>query len=82
MGRRGLTKFRTVKNALADLGIIWRPARGKGSHGCFVGPHQQTSTRHSYPIPSHQQREMNVDYLKGLRRRFGLNDKKYDSLFS
>ena len=81
MARRRLRNFRQIKRGLASLGITWAPASGKGSHGSFIGPHQQTGTSHSYPIPRHQQREINIDYINGLRRRFGLEDKDHDSLF-
>ena len=79
--RTRLKSFRQIKSNLNTLGISWEPKRGKGSHGCFIGPHQETGRLHSYPIPHNQQREITTDYIKGIRRRFGLTDKKWDELF-
>jgi hypothetical protein len=78
---RGLKSFRKVKNKLATLDIIWRPNRGRGSHGCFIGPNQETGHKQAYPIPASQQREICPDYLNRLRRRFGLEGKKWDDFF-
>lgn len=80
-GRRGLVAFRTVRKNLKTLGIGLDKGRGKGSHWCFIGPHQETGSQHSYPIPKHQQKEINPDYVKALRQRFDLTDKRYDAFF-
>ena len=76
-----LKSFRQIKNNLNEIGIFWDPKRGKGSHGCFIGPNKETGGLHAFPIPKSQQREINIDYLKALRRHFGLTDNKWDSLF-
>lgn len=82
MARRGgLKPFRRVKERLKSLGIIWNPRRGKGSHGAFIGPHQETGRKQTFPIPQSQQREITIDYLKGIRRRFGLTDEKWTDFF-
>jgi hypothetical protein len=73
-----LKSFRQVKTNLHRIGISWNPKRGKGSHGCFIGPNQKTRRVHSFPIPRNQQREMNIDYIKRLRDRFGLDDTFFD----
>jgi hypothetical protein len=78
---RGLKSFRQVKKQLATLNIVWHANKGKGSHGCFIGKNQTTGVNHSYPIPRSQQREICPDYLKGLRRRFGLEGKKWNDFF-
>ena len=78
---RGLKSFHQVRRKLATLNIVWHPERGRGSHGCFVGQNQETGVNHVYPIPRNQQREICPDYLKGIRRRFGLEDKKWDDFF-
>lgn len=80
-GRIRLKLFRQIKKNLNGLGISWSPTRGRGSHGCFTGPNQETKRLHSFPIPRDQQREINIGYLKALRRHFGLTDKKWDSFF-
>lgn len=76
-----LRSFRRIRKNLVALNIKWDSTRGKGSHGCFIGPHQETGTLNTYPIPKDQQREINIDYIKRLRRRFGLTDKKWDYIF-
>lgn len=81
MGGSRLKSFRRIKANLSSINIIWDPQRGKGSHGCFIGPHQETHRQNAYPIPKNQQREITIDYIKGLRRRFGLTDKKWDYIF-
>jgi len=73
--------FRHVKKKLKELDILWDPSRGKGSHGCFIGPHQQTRRLHAFPLPRHQQKEINIDFFNALRRRFGLMGKQWDDLF-
>lgn len=80
-GRIRLKSFRQIRKNLNGLGISWDPKRGRGSHGCFTGPNQETGGLHSYPIPQNQQREITIDYIKGIRHHFGLTDKKWDSLF-
>jgi len=76
-----LKSFRHVRRKLKELGINWTPSRGKGSHGCFIGLSQRTKGLNSFPIPRSQQREINRDYLNALRRRFGLEDEKWDDIF-
>jgi predicted RNA binding protein YcfA (HicA-like mRNA interferase family) len=73
-GHIRLKSFRQVKKSLHKIGIFWTPERGKGSHGCFIGPNQKTGRLHTFPLPSHQQREINIDYIKRLRDRFGLDE--------
>lgn len=68
----GLKSFRKVKRRLHELNIDWVPARGKGSHGSFIGSNQKTGRLHTFPIPRSQQREINIDYLSRLHDRFGL----------
>lgn len=81
-GRGGLIPFRNIRKNLKGLAIHWDPRKGKGSHGSFVGPHQKTRATQCFPIPRHQQQQMNIDYIKALRRRFGLTDAQYDDLFT
>ena len=76
-----LKSFRRIKQNLAKFDIIWNPKKGKGSHGSFVGPHLESARSNAFPIPKSQQREINLDYVNGLRRRFGVTDKKWDTLF-
>lgn len=76
-----LKSFRKVRKKLAALNINWDPRRGKGSHGCFIGPHRQTGKLNAFPIPRSQQQQINIDYLKTLRRHFGLEAKQWDQLF-
>lgn len=77
-GRVPLKSFRQVRNNLHKIGIFWDPKRGKGSHGCFIGPNQKTQRLHSFPVPRNQQLEMNIDYIKRLRERFSLDEDFFD----
>ena len=79
--RSRLKSFRHVKKIIKELDILWHPARGKGSHGSFIGLNQKTKARNTFPLPRNQQHEINIDYFRALRRRFGLNDKEWDNFF-
>jgi len=80
-GGQRVRSFRHIKKKLKELNISWHPAKGKGSHGSFVGPDQQTGKLHAFPIPRNQQREINNDYFSRLRKRFGLEGKKWIKFF-
>lgn len=80
MSGRPRIKFRLVRKKLAELEIYWLPNKGKGSHGSFVGPDQE-GNQQTFPLPRHQQSEINYDYLNGLRRRFGLTGKRWVGFF-
>jgi len=73
--------FRKIKKNLSKIDISWDTKRGRGSHGCFIGPNQETKRLHSYPVPQNQQREITIDYVNGIRRRFGLTGKEWDHIF-
>lgn len=77
-GRIRLKSFREVRKNLHKIGIFWTPERGKGSHGCFIGANKKTGRQHSFPIPRHQQKEINIDYIKRLLDRFGLEETFFD----
>ncbi len=77
----GLKPFRRVRKRLKELGIIWNPTSGKGSHGSFIGPNQKTGSLNAFPLPRSQQREINADYLSAIRRRFGLIGKDWNDFF-
>jgi len=66
--------FRKLKKKLKAVGIVWYPSRGKGSHGTFRGKDIDGKMR-CYPIPYSQHKEVARNYLKGLLRRFGCNEK-------
>ena len=65
-------KFRELKKILARFGISWDNRRGKGSHGVFVGLTHVTRLRQVYPVPSKQQKQIDVAYINPLRRKFEL----------
>jgi len=67
--------FNSIKRRLKNLGIYWDSSRGKGSHGVFIGPDRQ-GIRRLFPIPSTQQKEIDRNYLKGICRRFGIEEKE------
>jgi hypothetical protein len=72
MGTPRTYPFRKLIKLLAQRDIQWDPGKGKGSHGCFVGPDADHEIQ-SYPIPYRQQRETARVYLKGICDRFGMN---------
>lgn len=80
MSGRPRLKFRHIRKKLEQLGINWRPDKGKGSHGSFVGP-DRDGNKHSYTLPRSQQSFINRDYFNGLRHRFGLTGKKWTKFF-
>ena len=65
-------KFRKLKKVLARYGIEWKPQKGKGSHGVFVGESHVLQIRQVYPIPASQQKEISQAYIRPLRRKFEL----------
>jgi hypothetical protein len=73
-----LYPFRELTKKLKAWNIEWDKAKGKGSHGGFVGPDKHGRIQ-AFPIPDSDQREVRKSYLKGLCRRFELTA---DDLFS
>jgi hypothetical protein len=67
------TSFSSLKRRLKRHQIYWHPRKGKGGHGSFVGLDRDGS-KHSFPLPSSQHREVRKVYLKGLCRRFQLSE--------
>ena len=67
-------RFRDLKKKLNGFGIKWDKARGKGSHGCFVGLALKSKIRRSFPIPHDQQKKTSNAYIKTLRRAFQLTE--------
>jgi len=65
------TPFRTLERRLKRLQIYWRPRKGKGGHGSFVGPDKAGRTQ-AFSLPSSQHRQVAKAYVVGLMRRFGL----------
>ena len=80
MSPRNRIKFGYVRKKLKQLNIHWHPDKGKGSHGAFVGPDQHGNIQ-AFTLPRHQQSQINPDYFKALRRRFGLNSSKWIQFF-
>jgi len=74
MGVPRVYPIRKLKKKLKQYGIIWVSHRGKGGHGIFQG--QDTNGEiQSYPLPSAEhKKEVTGNYLRGLLRRFGLNE--------
>ena len=64
--------FSPLKRQLKKYEIYWRPRKGKGGHGSFVGPDRNGNIQ-SFPLPSSQHKEIRKIYLKGLCRRFQLD---------
>ena len=64
--------FKKLRTLLEHRNIIWDASKGKGSHGCFVGPDANGNIQ-SYPIPHKQQKQTQKCYLKGLCARFGID---------
>jgi len=70
--------FRELANRLKSLSIYWEKGRGKGSHGCFVGPDANGKIQ-AYPIPKSNQKDVCRSYLKGLCQRFGIDTSSFFS---
>ena len=66
-------KFRKLRKALKQKGIEWHQAKGKGSHGAFVGLVNGKSV--VYTLPDSEQKEVKKIYLRDLIRRFEIKDK-------
>jgi predicted RNA binding protein YcfA (HicA-like mRNA interferase family) len=66
--------FNSIKRRLKNYRIYWDTTRGKGSHGVFVGPDKQ-GIRRLYTIPASQQKEIDKVYIRGICRRFGIDEK-------
>jgi hypothetical protein len=67
-----------LKNILKNYGIYWDASRGKGGHGAFRGKDVNGNYR-LYPLPSGQHKtEVTGTYIRGLLRRFGLDESVFD----
>ncbi len=60
-------QFSRIRRRPKKLKIYWVPSRGKGGHGCFVGPDKKGNIQ-SDPIGSKDQREIRRIYLQAFFR--------------
>ena len=72
--------FRQLRTNLRKLGIVWKKRKGKGGHGSFVGP-DNDSNNQAYSIPSSQRKEVRKPYLKKLCDRFGFTEEEKKQAF-
>lgn len=65
--------FREFKKLVKPFGISWSSAKGKGSHGGFVGL-DKSGNRQAYTVPDSERREIRKRYIKRFLVRFGLSE--------